>query len=71
MFVCTFVISLASSKLASHQCTPLTLPYCVRACILLYFTAYDCKEDCSLYALDSGFLVVSGYKLKSLQASHY
>jgi hypothetical protein len=35
--------------------------------ICAYLTAYDCKEDCSLYALDAGFLVAAGYTLNSLQ----
>jgi hypothetical protein len=44
----------------------------MHACFyLVNCTAYDCKEDCSLYALDSGFLVAAGYELNSLQASHY
>jgi hypothetical protein len=34
-------------------------------------TAYDCKEDCALYALDSNFLVVAGYKLNALLVSQH
>jgi hypothetical protein len=62
--------STAVSTISKLLCLFLTtLRYSLLFDALLH-TAYDCLEDCALYALDAGVLLVAGYQLNSIQVSY-